>query len=197
MRRRAIPALLLALAAPVAAGCGTSSSATEVPSAVRAPPQTARLGWIEPYPAENPALVFGVSSFTVTKEGWRADVSVENRSDVGWEVGDPRLEAARSFGVLLFPNGDLEELERRNADGDLPAIRHATRYAPALPDVLGPGATWRGTISAPGALAGGLWVRISFGPFVSEGDPPEGARTPVVWFTDHAYELEEVSAEPA
>ena len=49
----------------------------------------------------------------------------------------------------------------------------------------------------PGALAGGLWVRLSFGPFVSAADPPEGAASPVVWFTDHAYRLEEVEAEPA
>jgi hypothetical protein len=73
----------------------------------------------------------------------------------------------------------------------------ATTYAPALPLVLRPGKTWRGTISAPGALAGGLWVRLSFGPFVSAADPPEGAASQVVWFTDHAYRLEEVAAEPA
>ena len=76
------------------------------------------------------------------------------------------LQPSCAFGVLLFPNDDLDELERRNRDGTLPAIRHATTYAPALPLVLRPGKTWRGTISAPGALAGGLWVRLSFGPFV-------------------------------
>ena len=63
--------------------------------------------------------------------------------------------------------------------------------------VLEPGVTWRGTISAPGALAGGLWVRIVFGPFSSVGEPPEGAPSPVSWITDHAYHLEEVVAVPA
>ncbi len=98
---------------------------------------------------------------------------------------------------MLFPNDDLDELEHRNRSGDLPAIRHATSYRPALPSVLRPGTTWRGTISAPGALAGGLWVRLSFGPFVSVGDPPDGAAPQVVWFTDHAYHLAEVAGEPA
>jgi len=197
MLRRLAAALLLALAAAGAAGCATTGTAESVPAAVKAPPQTARLGWEEPYPAEKPALVFGVSSFTVTPGGWTADISVENRSQVGWEVGAPRLAADRAFGVLLFPNDDLDELERRNKSGDLPAIRQATIYNPALPPVLRPGKTWRGTISAPGALAGGLWARLSFGPFVSVGEPPEGAAPQVVWFTDHAYHLEEVEAEPA
>jgi hypothetical protein len=149
------------------------------------------------YPSEKPALVFGVRAFRVTRDGWAADISVENRSDVGWEVGDPRYEAGLQFGVMLFPDDDLEALEDRNRRGDLPGIRQATSYRPALPSVLRPGSTWRGTISAPGALAGGLWVRISFGPFVSTSSPPAGTASPVVWFTDHAYRLTEVSAEPA
>lgn len=196
MRRPLAACLFLALATVGAAGCGAGSTVS-VPVVVKAPPQAAELGWQEPYPAEKPALVFGVSSFAVTRSGWTADVSVENRSDVRWTVGDPRDAAELAFGVLLFPNNDLDELERRNRSGDLPAIRHATRYDPALPLVLNPGQTWRGTISAPGALAGGLWVRLSFGPFTSAGKPPAGANPLVGWFTDHAYHLEEVAAEPA
>ena len=188
--------LLVLVAAAGAAGCAAGDPVA-VPATVRAPPQTARLGWEEPYPAEKPALVFGVESFTVTRTGWTARISVENRSKGGWEVGDSRYAAELAFGVLLFPNDDLDELERRNRNRDLPAIRPATMYSPALPRVLRPGATWRGTISAPGALAGGLWARLSFGPFVSVGKPPAGADTLVVWFTDHAYHLDEVEADPA
>ena len=200
MRRLLGLAAALATAAGVATvvtGCGGGGSSTEVLPTVKAPPQTAELGWIENYPADQPALVFGVQSFTVTQEGWRAEISVQNRSDVSWQVGDPVRSGELQFGVMLFPNDDLDELERRNGAGDLPAIRDATAYAPALPGVLRPGTTWRGTISAPGALAGGLWLRVSFGPFYSEGDPPAGAQSPVVWFTDHAYHLEVVAAEPA
>ncbi len=58
-----------------------------------------------------------------------------------------------------------------------------------LPQVLGPGKSWSGTISARGPLAAGLWVRLSFGPFTSIGDPPAGAEPRVVWFTDRTYRL--------
>lgn len=194
--RRALVLSLVAVAVAVAvAGCGADS--TPVPASVKAPPQTARLAWKEPYPTNRATLVFGVSSFRVTTNGWAADVSVENRSQIGWEVGDPRYAAERAFGVLLFPNDDPNELARRNRDGELPAIRPATSYRPALPLVLRPGTTWRGTISAPGALAGGLWVRLSFGTFTSISTPPAGSQPQVVWFTDHALELDQVAAEPA
>lgn len=194
MHRALIPSSLAAVAIALA-GCGASS--TQIPPTVKAPPQTARLGWEETYPAEKAALVFGVSSFTVTRTGWTADISVENRSQISWEVGDPRAAAARAFGVLLFPDNDLDELERRNRDGDLPAVRPSMSFRPELPLVLRPGKTWKGTIAAPGALAGGLWVRLSFGPFTSVGEPPEGAEAYVVWFTDHAHELDQVAADPA
>ena len=168
-----------------------------MPATVKAPPQTARLDWKERYPAAKPALVFGVSQFTVTREGWTARISVENTSTVAFTVGDPRDAALRQFGVLLFPNGDQDELERRSQSGDIPALRAATTYVPPLPKTLRPGATWEGTIASPGALAGGLWVRLSFGPFTSIGNPPPGAQSPVIWFTDHAYHLEQVEADPA
>ena len=186
------PLLILALVALGVVGC--ASTTVTVPATVKAPPQTASLEWRERYPGTRPALVLGVSRFTVTREGWTAEISVENTSTVAWTVGDPRAAADRQFGVLLFPTDDLNELERRSRGGDIPAIRAATSYAPALPQTLRPGQTWKGTIAAPGALGGGLWVRLSFGPFASVGDPPEGAQTPVVWVTDHAYHLDAVIA---
>jgi hypothetical protein len=195
--RRALPsAALLALVLLAVTGCGGGGAT--VPLAVKAGPQTAKLDWVEPYPATKPALVFRVASFTVTATGWSAHISVENRSDIGWAVGGPKYEAELAFGVMLFPNDDQKETEKRNQDNDLPALRAATSYTPALPAVLASGATWDGVISAPGALAA-LWVRISFGPFRSVGEPPDGATPVVQWFTDHAHHLDQaaVSAQPA
>ena len=195
MRRLLLLPMLALAAGCVVAGCGQTSPPASLVS--RAPPQHAKLEWREPYPTTNPALVFGVSSFAVTAEGWRAVVSVENRSDVAWEVGDPDRAIERAFGVTLFPNDDPAEFERWNKAGELPAIRHATAYHPILPRVLDPGDTWKGTIAAPGALGGGLWVRLVFGTLTAVGDPPEGTEPQVVWFTDHAHRLDQVAADPA
>ena len=189
------PLLLIILTALASAGCAAQS--VTAPTTIKAPPQTAGLDWRERYPSTNPALVFGVSRFTVTRDGWKADISVENTSDIAWIVGDPRFPSYREFGVLLFPNGDLKDLERRTRDGDVPGLRAATSTTPALPESIEPRQTWRGTIAAPGALAGGLWVRIAFGPFSADGKPPEGAQPSVVWYTDHAHQLEQVEADPA
>jgi hypothetical protein len=196
--RRTLPlAALLVLLLLALTGCAGNS--VPLPAAVKAGPQTAKLGWVEPYPAEKPALVFRVASFTVTPTGWSARISVENTSDIGWAVGGKKYAAELAFGVMLFPNDDQKEFEQRTRNNELPAIRAATSYTPALPTVLESGQTWSGVIAAPGALAGGLWVRVSFGPFRSVGEPPEGVEPSLVWFTDHAYHLDEaaVSAQPA
>jgi len=195
--RRVVAAVLVCVVSAVAAGCSVREGNAPAPSVVRAPPQSARLTWSEPYPEAEPALVFGVSSFTVTHTGWRAEISVKNTGTVAWKLRDERLVAGRAFGVMLFPNDDLDELERRNRGNAMPAVRQATAFEPALPRSLAPGTTWQGTMSAPGALAGGLWVRVSFGPFVSDGEPPPGAEPAVVWITDHALRLGEVQAVPA
>ena len=68
-------------------------------------------------------------------------------------------------------------------------VRAARRFVPELPARLRPGDGWRGTISAPGSLASGRWVRVVFGPLVAVGDPPDDMRTRFVWITDHAYHL--------
>ena len=77
----------------------------------------------------------------------------------------------------------------RSADGDLPGLRAASTYTPALPARLVPGAHWRGTIAAPGSLAAGLYVRLVLGPFVAVGDPPDGMERGFSWITDHAHRL--------
>ena len=96
------------------AGCGTTGEPTTVPARLAAPPQTAKLEWLEPYTPKAAALVFGVTAFTVTADGWSANISVENRSDVGWKIVDRGHEDELGFGVMLFPTGDQKDAERLN-----------------------------------------------------------------------------------
>lgn len=190
MRRtgRAQRALRLAALALVLGGCTASDpEPTPLPPARAAEPQNAELGWRETYPAPTGSrLVFEVGELDVTEDGWSARIAVSNRTGVAFDVETGPGDYA--FGLMLFANGDLEEVEKRNREGRLPAIRRATRIVPAPPEVLRPGTTWRATISATGSLADGSWVRVVFGTFVGRGDAPEKLSR-VVWFTDRSHRL--------
>ena len=189
---------VLALLAVLVTGCGSQSH--PVPPTLAAQPQTATLDWVEncragdsdvPCEGKSPArVVFGVSRFEVRQGGWQAEISLTNRTSVRLSVVDPHSSLERLFGVMLFQTGDLRQLEQLNRARDLPPVRRAEVFQPALPLVLEPGQTWDGVISAPGALPAGRWLRVVFGELVSIGTPPAGLPEHLVWITDHAYRLE-------
>jgi hypothetical protein len=175
---RAVSACVLPL---VLAACG-SSATTSRDTPVAAPPQSATLDWHEP--VEGTRLTFGVSRFEVSRRGWEARVSVDNETTANLVVGARPL-----FGVMLFTSDALDELEQRNAAGDLPSVRHALTFTPPLPRVVRSGARWTGVISAPGALAAGRFVRIVFGPFTPTGVRPDALPRELIWITDNSYRL--------
>lgn len=180
MRRTVLLAVLLL------AGCGGAEPESIAP-ARSAEPQQARLGWRESYPATGERLVFEVDALDVRPNGWSVEVAVTNRTTIAFELGGTAADLG--YGVMLFGTGDLEELERAAEAGALPAVRRAETIDPKPPRRLAPGATWRATLSAPGALAAGSWLRVTFGPIVAASDPPEGMERVVFWITDLAHRL--------
>jgi hypothetical protein len=178
--------LLAALILLAVGGCG--STGVTLPPATPAPPQQARVDWVEPTSPTAPRLVFTVRAIDVLPDGWRAVVAIRNDSEVPWAFAHPAVPEA-SFGLMLFATGELDELERRNGERNLPGVRPARTVVPTPPARLAPGASWEGSISAPGALASGRWVRVVFGPLTADGDPPDGLPTPLLWITDHAHLL--------
>ena len=178
----------LAIVVVTAAGCGGGEAPPQLPTEA-APPQRAELGWEERLPETGAALLFRVHRFAVTPDGWEAEVEVENRTEIPWRLPAAVEAVPTSFGVMLFTSDELDEVEERSRDGDLPGLRAAERYEPGLPARLAPGADWRGTIAARGSLAAGLYVRLVLGPFVAVGDPPEGMQAGFSWITDHAHRL--------
>jgi hypothetical protein len=179
--------VLLAFAV-VLAGCG--GEAVERPRAEprAAGPQTAELGWREPYPARaRQRLVFEVESFEVTANGWSAQIGVTNSTSIPF-AARPSPTQSR-YGLMLFASGDLSELEDAASSGGLPLARKAERVEPRPPAVLAPGASWRARLSAPGSLPAGSHVRVVFGPLVAQGDPPPEVEPTVVWITDRSYRL--------
>lgn len=178
--RRAI----LALGVVLLTGCGSSETLPLPPGP--APPQKATLGWVERFPSEGPALVFGVHRFEVTPSGWTAEVELENHTRLTWRIVE---SPATAFGVMLFTTDEVTEVERRSREDDLPGLRPARRFDPPLPKSLAAGTSWRGTIAAPGRLAAELHVRVVFGQLVAVGEPPEDMPTQFSWITDNSYRL--------
>ncbi len=183
--------VLVVLAAALLAGCSGSDAGSPAATAPvkAARPQRAELDWVERYPEKGPGLVFRVSSFAVTKGGWEAEIAFDNASGAHWELPEAQEAYKRVFGVMLFATDGLEELERLNKDGQLPTVRRADRFAPPLVTFLPAGESWKGRISARGALPAGTFVRIVFGPFIAVADPPKGMDERVIWITDEALEL--------
>jgi hypothetical protein len=185
--RRTVSLLALALALALG-GCGTAETGGQpVPRAQPAEPQRAELDWRESYPAAaGERLVFEVRTLAVTADGWSAAVAVTNRTPFRFEVDSG--PADYGFGLMLFADNDLKALEEANREGRLPAIREATTIEPSPPRFLQPRQTWRATLSAPGSLAEGSWVRVVFGTFFGQDDAPDAFKR-VVWFTDRSHRL--------
>jgi hypothetical protein len=193
--RRSTVIVLVALGA-VMAGFAVSSTAERlrdepvVPEAsARAGRQSKELGWRETYGPKGKRLEFRVDRIEVLRGSWQVRLGVSNDSSVAYAVGNPRATLDRSFGLMLFSSGDSRDLEERNESATLPAVRPASRYEPSLPPVLEPHSSWEGTISAPGALVAGSWVRVVFGTLVAVGRTPDELPERFVWITDHAYRL--------
>jgi hypothetical protein len=183
---RGLSGCLVVVALTLGAGCGPEPERQDVPLARPAAPQTATLGWRESYGAEGQALRFVVDELRVTGSGWAADIGVVNDTRLPWRI---ERRVVSRFGVQLFADDDLEALEEASREGRLPPERKARSFSPEPPAVLQPNAEWRATISAPGKLPGGAYVRVVFGPFTALREPPDGMGTSVVWITDHAHRL--------
>jgi hypothetical protein len=161
-----------------------------VATTTAARPQRAVLGWRETHGKPGEQLVFSVESLEVFRNGWRAKVSLENASTSSYEIDvDPIAARDRAFGLMLFATGDLDELEERNADGTLPAIRPATRFTPPLPRVLEPRSSWERMIGAHGSLVAESWVRVVFGDLVLIAPNDDAGVERLTWITDSAYRL--------
>jgi hypothetical protein len=174
------------LAAVWLAGCGGAEPEPLAPARA-AEPQQAQLGWRESYAASGERLVFVVGKLTVRKNGWSVEIGVTNATRVRFQAGGGPADLA--YGLMLFRTSDLTELEEAAREDGLPPLRRAAAIEPEPPDVLAPGQSWRATLSAPGSLADGSYLRVSFGPLRAEGEAPEGMEPIVVWITDHAHRL--------
>jgi hypothetical protein len=178
----AVGAAIAGFAFSTAAKRGDDEVAEQSRSAA-AGPQKVVLGWEESVGSGREKLVFSVESLEILEHGWRAEIALENRMNMSYEVAATH---DRPFGLMLLSSGDHEALEEQNEAGTLPLIRPASRFEPPLPTILEPGDSWSGTMSAPGALVANSWVRVVFGLLVSVVDRDEQ----LSWITDHTHPLQ-------
>jgi len=174
------------LAVLLLSGCGAAET-EPVPPARAAEPQQVELDWLESYPSTGERFRFAVDVLDVRASDWSVEIRVTNATHSSFELGVNRAQL--SFGLMLFATGELDELEQANRDGRLPPVRLAAAMKPPPPDVLAPGATWHTTLSGPGSLADGSYVRVAFGPLRAVGEPPPGIEPVVFWITDRAHKL--------
>ena len=176
-------------------GCGAAAR-SPVPAAVKAPPQTARLGWVEPYPADEAgARLRGRLVHRDARPAGRPRSRSRTPRTSAGRWAETRYAAAAGIRCDALPERRPEGARAAATANGRPARRsgrrRATRRRSRRPrageDVE------RGRSRHPARSPAGLWVRISFGPFRSVGEPPDGAERRSSWFTDHAYELDEVA----
>ena len=186
MRRPLLLGIGALLAAALLTGCGTAEAEPFVPREP-AEPRTTELNWREIYPAGPKRLVFLVHRLEIRADGWSAEIAVRNETDIPFEL--ERRAGEPGYGLMLFETADLGELEAASRNGALPAVRAATRFTVPPPSRLRPRETWTTSMSAPGPLPAGTYLRVTFGPFRAVGEPPEDMEPVVYWITDRSYRL--------
>jgi hypothetical protein len=173
---RVYPCLLLLVAL---AGCSGIQRPVLPPPAE---PQDLDLAWVEHYPAGQ--FTFRVGRLVVGPDGWQVTLAVTNNSASPYRVGP------QSFGLVALDTASRAELERLTEDltRTPPALR-PDRVTPAPPPVLGPGATYRGTIAGSEVLRAGTVLRVLFGPFTRLGSRDVTEGSDVLWVTDHSVKI--------
>jgi hypothetical protein len=159
------------------AGCGTASSSPQTRE------QTIVLHWHETAGQPGNRLIVDVDRLVVRRDGWAVSAAFKNDSPATLVVSRRHKRHGTEFGILLF-----RTRSRRAAQNPGPGF-FASRFTPAPPMTLRPGARWSGTFSGEGRLPAGDYVRIELGSF-----GPSGAIRPPLsmqfeYITDHVVRL--------
>jgi hypothetical protein len=173
---RVYPCVLLLVAL---AGCSGIQRPTLAPPA---PPKDVDLGWVERYAAGQ--FTFRVGRLVFGPDGWEANVAVTNNSESPYRI------SPQSFGLVALDTTSQGELRRLTEDlTRTPPALQPDGVTPPPPQLLAPGATYRGTIKGSEVLRAGTVLRVLFGPFTRPDarDVEQGAD--VLWVTDHSVRI--------
>jgi hypothetical protein len=143
--------------------------------AAAAPAADVRVDWKEQARLHGrPVISFRVQRLITRKKGkvtaWAVVASVTNTTTKALRV------SSNQFGLALFSDGKTTDPRRAKT------LFRAIAFSPALPRVLAPGKSWRGTFIGGGAVANGSYVRVIFGWFAGPAVGGPGFN----WISDHA-----------
>jgi hypothetical protein len=155
--------LVLTLVA-AAAGCGEGGPA----GTGRAAPRTISVRIRE----LDGGFVLSVQSLRLTRAGWLVDATVENRTKATWIVGRPHSSTGAKFGLFVAPRPAEVTPAFLEAHLRTTPSLVAESFAPPLPRVFAPGASWAGRFGGRGAVPAGSYVSFAFGRFLTDSPPP-------------------------
>lgn len=173
---RVYPALLLAV---TLAGCSGAERPTLAPPAT---PRTFELGWKER--SAEPGFEFRVGRIVITENGWRATISVTNRTRSAYRIG------RQTVGLVLLETPSAQELQELT-DGleRSPPSLSPQRVRPGPPGILRAGASWNAVLEGDTVLRRGSFARVLFGPFTRIGQRTREEPADILWVTDHVVRL--------
>lgn len=177
------PVILLASA--VMTGCGGKTQTSPRP----APPQTIQLGWHQTEGRPPDRFLLTVSRLVIGLAQWSVHGSVQNQTGQTWLIERPHMPGGTKFGIFVFKSGaraEIKELERRRR---LSPALIADTFVPELPRILHPGVRWTGVFSGRGTIPSDRFLRIAFGRFTTQGEPPKGLYRAMLFVTDRAVRM--------
>ncbi len=176
--------LALAFLSTVAlAGCGGGEG-------VRfAEPQLLLPGVAELDGADGVGFQLEVRVLRLERSSWSVEASVVNRTGIAWRIGRPHVPGGTKFGLIVVATAEESEWRAMVARGQVTPALIASRFVPEVPELLRPGASWRGVFSGPGRLPAGSYVRFAFGRFTATAEPPRGLPWRLIAVTERSLRI--------
>jgi hypothetical protein len=175
----AVGAALLALVLLVA----TNRDSHSGPIALGTPVKTVRVSWDDvtrvEAQASSPAgltmehgyLETRVTRIEIGPDGWRIHASLANKSPLRIRVTTQAATSGAGPSRFAYPNQPMSLIAQGDQGFGFKGLNAlpATEFLPALPQVLEPHSTWRGTFAGRDRVPHGALLYAGFGQFSYEG----------------------------
>jgi hypothetical protein len=148
------------------AGCGSESDRVAV-----AGPQTITVGTAELDGRAGIGFRLDLRELQITPGGWRVEASVTNATQTRWTIGSPHARGGTKFGLFVGSSPEQLQAGQLEASNRTTPALIAKEFAPPLPRVFAPRASWSGSFAGTGHIPAGSFVSVAFGRFSADSAP--------------------------